>query len=195
MPDIVRAFVRQEEGECGRHQRADVIEGARPRRPQERFQLGEGEFDRIEIGTVRRKETELRSRLLDRRAHLGLLVDRQVVHHDDIAGAQRGDEDLFDIGPEHHGVDRAIEHRRRTQLGGAQSRDHRVGLPVTARRVIRDARAARTARIPTEQIGSDPRFVNEDIPVGVVERLPRAPPAACGGDISAPLFGGVYGFF
>jgi hypothetical protein len=61
--------------------------------------------------------------------------------------------------------------------------------------VIGDARTARTARIPAEQIGSDSRFVDEDESVGGVERLPLAPLASCGRDISAPLFGGVYGFF
>jgi hypothetical protein len=61
--------------------------------------------------------------------------------------------------------------------------------------VIRDTRAARTARIPPEQIGGDAGFVDEDKPAGVVERLARAPLPARGRDIRAPLFGGVYGFF
>jgi hypothetical protein len=61
--------------------------------------------------------------------------------------------------------------------------------------VIRDARAARTAPISAEQIGGDARFVDEDKSGGIVERLPRAPLPARGGDISATLFGGVYGFF
>jgi hypothetical protein len=61
--------------------------------------------------------------------------------------------------------------------------------------VIRRARATRTAGVPPEQIGGDAGFVDEDKPGGVVERLPRAPLPARSGDISATLFGGVYGFF
>jgi len=61
--------------------------------------------------------------------------------------------------------------------------------------VIAGARAAWTARIPAEQIGGDPRFVDKDEPVGSVERLPLAPLPAGSRDISATLFGGVYGFF
>jgi len=61
--------------------------------------------------------------------------------------------------------------------------------------VIGDPRAAHTARIPAEQIGGDPRFVDEDESVGELERLLRTPPSSCGRDISATLFGGVYGFF
>jgi len=195
MPDVVGALVGMKEAECGHHQRADLIEAARPRGAHERFQLREGEFDGIEIGTVGRKETELRAHLLDRGADLGLLVNGQVIHHDDVAGAQRRDQDLLDIGAERHRIDRSVEHRRRAQLGGTQRRDDRVGLPVTARRVIGRTRPARTARIPTKQIRGDARFVDEDKPGGVVEGLPLAPLPTRGGDISAPLFGGVYRFF
>ena len=42
----------------------------------------------------------MRARLLDRGPHLGLLVDREVVEHDDIAGAQRRHQHLFDVGEE-----------------------------------------------------------------------------------------------
>src|SRR5579859_4746474 len=98
MPDVVRALVREEEGECRPHQRADLVEGSWTRGPHERLELRESEFDRIEIRTVGRKEAELRAGLFDRRAHLGLLVDRQVVHHDDIPATQRWDEDLLNVG-------------------------------------------------------------------------------------------------
>jgi hypothetical protein len=195
MPDVVRALVREEEAQGRRHQRADLVEAPWTRGPQERLQLGEGEFDRIEIGTVRWKKTELRAGLLDRRAHVGLLVDRQVVHDDHIPPTQGGDQDLLDVGAEGHRVDRAVEHGRRAQLRGAQPGDHGVSLPVATRRVIRRARATRTAGVPPEQIGGDARFVDKDKPGGVVERLPLAPLPARGGDISATLFGGVYGFF
>ena len=195
MPDVVRALVREEEAEGRRHQRADLVEAPGTRGPQERLQLREGEFDGIEIGTVRWKKTELGPGLLDRRAHVGVLVDRQIVHDDHIPPTQGGDQDLLDVGAEGHRVDRAVEHGRRAQRRGAQPGDHGVGLPVATRRVIRDTRAARTAGIPPEQIGSDAGFVDEDKPAGVVERLARAPLPARGSDISATLFGGVYGFF
>jgi hypothetical protein len=195
MPDKVRAFVRQKETESGRHQLTDRIEAARSSGPEEGLQLGEGELDRIEIGTVGREKAEVGPGLLDRGAHLGLLVHRQVVHHDDVAAAQRGDQDLFDIGAERDRVDRPVEHGRRAQLGGAQRRDDRVSLPVATGRVIGDARPARTPPVAPEQIGRDARFVEEDILTGVVQRQALAPLSARGGDISATLFGCVYGFF
>jgi hypothetical protein len=53
---------------------------------QQPFELGEGEFDRIEVGTVRRQAEHLGTHGLDRRADAGLFVAGQVIHDHDIAG-------------------------------------------------------------------------------------------------------------
>ena len=147
MGDVVGALVRHEEPEGRRHQFADVVERARTRGPHQGFQFREGHLDRIEVGTVGRQKSELRARGFDRRAHLGLLMDGEVVEHDDIAPSERGHEDLLDVGAERDGVDRAIEDRRGRQLGGAERGDYRVRLPMAARGVIRNARPARASRI------------------------------------------------
>jgi len=140
MPDVVRALIGREEPESRSHQFADVVERAWTRGAEERLQFGEGLFDRIEVGTVGREKAQERTGLLNRRAHLGLFVSGEIVEHDDIAGAQRGHQDLVDVGAERVIVDRAIEHRRRGQRRGAERRDHGVGLPVAARRVIPNPR-------------------------------------------------------
>lgn len=142
MPDVVRALVGREEPEGRRHQRADVVERARTRGAEERLEFGEGEFDGIEVRAVRREKSQARTGLLNRRAHLGLFVGGEIVEHDNIARAQRGHQDLLDVGAEGVIVDRPIEHRRRGQFRGAERSDHRVCLPVAARRVIPNARSA-----------------------------------------------------
>ena len=147
MPDVVRALTGHEEAERRRHQLADVVEGARTRRAQERLQFGEGEFDRIEVGTIGREKAQERTGLLDRHAHVGLLVGGKIVEDDDIARAQRRHQDLLDVGTERGVVDRPIEHGGRGQLRGTERRDDRVRLPMTARRVIANARPARAAGI------------------------------------------------
>src|SRR5947209_8137066 len=63
VPDVVRTLVGHEEAEGRRHQLADVVEGARTRRAQERLEFGEGEFDWIEVGTVGREKSQERSGL------------------------------------------------------------------------------------------------------------------------------------
>src|SRR5438270_9195172 len=54
-------------------------------------------------------------RSLDELAHSWPLVAGQVVHDDDVAGPELGDEDLFDIGLEGAPVDRTVEHRSRSE--------------------------------------------------------------------------------
>jgi hypothetical protein len=74
-------------------------------------------------------------------------MGREVVEHDDITWSQRGHQHLLDVGAEGGVVDWSIEHGGRGQLGGAKRRDHRVRLPVAARRVIRDARPTQAAGV------------------------------------------------
>ena len=143
MPDVVRAFIGRKEPERRDQQLADVVERPRTRRAEERLQFGEREFDRIEVGTVGRQESQARTGLLNRRAYLGLFVGGEIVEHDDIARTQRGHQDLLDVGAEGVIVDRPIEHRGRGQLRGAERGNHRVRLPVAARRVIPNARPAK----------------------------------------------------
>jgi hypothetical protein len=195
VPDVVRALIRQKQCESGTDQLADVLEGAWTNGAEERLEFREREFDWVEIGTVRREKAQVRTGLLDGKADLGLLVGGEIVEHDHIAAAQRGHEDLLHIGPERDVIDRAVKHGRGRQLGRAQRRDHRVGVPVAARRVIRDARAAQTTGIAAEQIGGDARFVDEHVGAGIVKRQQVGPPTARGRDVSATLFGCVYGFF
>jgi hypothetical protein len=57
------------------------------------------------------------------------------------------------------------------------------------------ARATRTASIASYQIGGDATFVQKDVPVGVVRRLPLAPEPSLRSYVSAALFVGVYRFF
>ena len=149
MPGIVGAFVGREEAERSGDQAADLLKAARTRGAQERFQFGECEFDRIEVGAVGREETNLRARLLDRRSDLGLFVDNEVVQHDDIARSQRGHQHLFDVGKETRAIDWSIEHGWRGETVEAERGDHRVRLPVTAGRVIAEPGAARTPAIAT----------------------------------------------
>jgi len=89
----------------------------------------------------------MRTGLLNGRAHLGLLVGGEIIEHDDIALAQRGHEDLLDVGAEGGSVDRPIEDGRRGQLRRTEGRDHRVRLPMAARRVIANAGPAQAAGV------------------------------------------------
>ena len=87
MADVVDAFSGGEEFERGGDERADLIEGARPRGAEQRFQFGEGQFDRIEVGAVGWEKAEMRADRFNRGAHLRLCVYRQIVEDHDVTGS------------------------------------------------------------------------------------------------------------
>lgn len=195
MSDVVPALGRREERKRGSRECGDVLEGARARGPEEGFQLRERHLDRIEVGTVGRQKSDLRASGLDRRAHLGLLVDDEIVEHDDIARSECRDQHLLHVGTKAGGVDRPIEHRRRREALGPERGDDRVRLPMAAGGVIAQAHAAETAPVSPQEIGRDAAFIEKDVMPGVAQRQPVAPPAPLSGDVGPPLFVGVQGFF
>ncbi len=119
----------------------------------------------------------------------------EIVEYDDVAGSQCGHEHLLDVGEERGIVERAIEDGGRREAVDAQASHHRVRLPVAARRVVMQPCAAGAAPVAAQQVGGDPRFVDEDIGPRIVQGL-GVPPASTGGDDVRPaLFVGVYRFF
>lgn len=195
MSDIVPTLGRRKEGERGSRECGDVVEGTRSRAPEEGFQFREGHLDRIEVGTVGRQKSDLRAGGHDGRTHVCLLVDGEIVEHDDIARSERRYKHLLDVGEKAGVVDRPVEHGRRREAVGAQRGDDRVRLPMTAGCVIAQPHAAETAPVSAQQIGRDAAFIEKDVLPGVAQRQPVAPTAPLSGDVGAPLFVGVYRFF
>ena len=64
------------------------------------LELGEGILDRIEIGTVGRQIAEFRPAGFDSLPDAGDLVGGQIVHDDDVAWPQVGDQHLLAPGQE-----------------------------------------------------------------------------------------------
>ena len=195
MPHEIPAFLRREERQRDRDELDDLVEAAWSGRAQEGFQLRKRELDGIEVGAVRREESDEGPRLFNGGLHGRLFVDGQVVEHHDVAWSQRGHEHLFDVGEEGGIVDRAIEDRRRLQAVPPQRSDHGVRLPVSAGRVIAEPQAAWAAAVAPQQIGRDAGFIEKDEVPGIAQRLRILPVAAGRGDVRTALFVGVYGFF
>src|SRR4051794_18246572 len=84
---------------------------------QECLEFGEGVFDWVEVGTVRRQIEQRRSSSLDQRSDAWRLVARQVVHDDDVSRAHLRDENLLDVDLEGVAIDRTVEHERGDQAG------------------------------------------------------------------------------
>ena len=77
---------------------------------QVRLELGEGHLDWVEVRAVGREEEEFGAGRFDPVADLLSLVAGQVVHDDDVARSQLGDQHPLDMGLEGQAVDRSVEH-------------------------------------------------------------------------------------
>ena len=75
-----------------------ALDGSLSSLAQERFQLGEGVFDGVEVWAVGREVEELRAGCFYYLSHIRAFVTWQVVHNHDVALAQFGQENFFDVG-------------------------------------------------------------------------------------------------
>ncbi len=87
----------------------DGLVGSRSDFSQQGFELGEELFDRVEVRGVFRQEDEASSDVADRLPHGLAFVRAEIVEDHDIAGLERRDEELFDIGAKALAVDGAVE--------------------------------------------------------------------------------------
>jgi hypothetical protein len=134
--DVICALTWREGLERIGHKRCDTIECSGSRRPEERLEFGERLFDRIEVGTIRRQKPNVCADGFNRGANLRLFVHGEVIEDDDIAGAERRHQDLFDVGEKAHIVDGAIEYRRGAEPLDRQRRDRRRRFPMTTGGVV-----------------------------------------------------------
>ena len=176
-------------------QRTDVVKRARAGRAEERFQFGEREFDRIEVGAVGWEKPELGAHGFDGGADLRLFVDGEVIEDDHIARLERRRQDLLDVGEERWIVDRAVEHGRGPEAVEPERGDDGVRLPMATGCVIAEAGARGTAPVAAQQIRGHAAFIEEHILAHVAQRLPRPPLPTRRGDIRPTLFVGVFRFF
>src|ERR1700730_11311098 len=88
---------------------ADGFDGAHGDLAQEVLDLGEDLLDRVQVRRVFRQEEELGTCCANELAYRFGFVTAEIVHDDDVAGTQRGDEDFLDIDPEALAVDGTVE--------------------------------------------------------------------------------------
>lgn len=195
MSHEVATFSGSEEPECRRDQRTDVVKRVRACGAEERLQFGKGEFDGIEVGTVRRKKSDLSAGGFEGRTNLGLFVDGKVIEHDHIPRLQRRYQHLLDVGEKGRIVDRSVEHGWCAKAGDPERRHDCVRFPMATWRVIPKACADRTAAVTPQQVRRHAAFIQKDVLPHVPQRLPGLPLSARRCDVRPTLFVGVYRFF
>jgi len=180
-------------------QLADVhpygVDGAFGGFAQQGFELGEDLLDWIEVRAVGRQEQEMCAGLADGPTHGFALVAAEVVHDDDVAGPERGNEALLDPGSEGHAVDRSVEHVGRVYPITSQGGDEGHGAPVAEGRIATHAMAFAAPAMGAHHVGLHPGLIDEDETISRDPTLilpPARPPAR---DVAPGLFGGQQRFF
>ena len=192
---VVSAFDRCEEVDHAADRRPEAIDGSLGGLAQERLELGESVLDWVEVGRVGRQVEEARARRLDPLSGRLPLVAGQVVHDDDVALAQFGNEDALDIGLEGVAIDWAVEHEGRDHATGGQAGDESRRFPVAMRDADAQAFAAAAAAVGARHFGRSPGLVDEDQTFGIKVKLAFEPGLAPLQNVGAVLLGGVRGLF
>jgi hypothetical protein len=139
------------------------VDGPRRRGAQPRLELAEQLLDRVEVRAVRRQVADLGPGLTDQPGHLRRLMAGQVVHHDDVAGAQGRRQAFTDVRLEAFGIRRPVEGQARTLQHapepncGGQSED----LPMAVRHWAVYPFATGGAAVGTVHRRSRPALVDE----------------------------------
>jgi len=193
--DVAAALVRAEALQAVTEERPQRFDRSTARRADDRLQFREAEFDRIEVGAVRRQIQQRGAGVRDRLADPADFVRTEVVRDDEIADVQGRDEDLFDVGEKARPVDRAVEDARCRETGHAERRDEGARLPAGKRRVVVDPGAPRRPPVSAQEIRGDAGLIEKDEVRRIPRRRPLAPVGAGRGDVRARVFAGAYRFF
>lgn len=162
---------------------------------QMRLQFAEGQLDWIEIGRIGRQISQCRPCGFDRLPGAGHLVDRQVVHHDNVAALEGRNKIVLHISEKHCSVHGTLKDERCSHPAQTQAADKRDDFPVPVRHVIDQPLADRAATAKSHHGAIRPSLIDKDQP-GRVELALLAHPASAGADhIGALLLGGIQSFF
>ena len=117
------------------------------------LQLREAQLNRIQVGAVLWEETARRTDGLDGGAHRRTPMHRQIVQHDDVAGAQRRCEHVFDVGADAHAIDRTVEDGMGREAGHAQGGEQGRRVPAAVWGMVDHALAPLPTAVAANQVG------------------------------------------
>lgn len=159
------------------------------------LEAGECLFDWVEVWAVGWEEAQGRASCFDQFAHRCALVAGEVIHDDDVAGAQFRHQHLGNIGFEPVSVDRPVEHHWRDHPGHAQGGNQRSGFAVAVREAHAQALAFRAAAMTAGHIGGGPGLVDEHETLGGKIKLSVEPLVPLFQDIGTVLLYGMASLF
>ncbi len=159
------------------------------------FDLGEGLFDGIQVGRIRRQKPKPCSCISDHPANGLALMAAKIVENDDVTFPERRDELLLDISAETQAVDRPVEDAWSSQAIAPQGGKEGQGPPSTVRCVSPQSLALRPPSAQRSHIGLDPGLVDEHETAGIEAILPCLPAFTPAFYVRTPLLKSEQSFF
>src|SRR3974390_1813292 len=100
MPEVVSTFFSAETRQERANGAAKPGHRSLGQLAQQSLEFAEGHLDWVEVGRVLGQVAKGRPDVLDHLTYAFALVEIDVVHHDDVAAPESGDEALLDVGEE-----------------------------------------------------------------------------------------------
>src|SRR5215471_3874664 len=186
MGEEVEAFAGRDVRENGGDRAVDGIAGSAGSLAQPMLEFGEEHLDGVEVRGVLGQEEEPGAGGPDGTAHRFGAVRTQIVHDDDVAWLERGNEDLFDIEQETLSVDRSLDQPWCDDPIVTQAGDKGHGFPTAPWNLGQQALTAGGPTAKGGHVGPGPSLVDEDKARGINATLigpPLRPPASHVGPI------------
>ncbi len=163
--------------------------------PQMRFEFGKGQFDRIEVWTVRRQIAHTNVPSGGQFSNILDFVCGEVVQNEGVARPQLGTEHLLEIDGENFGINRAFHQEGSGDAFMAQRRDEGGTLPVAVGNGALAALPSWATPIMASQPGVQAGLINEHQLPHIPRRLSPSPKSAGGLNVGPILLGGARRFF
>jgi hypothetical protein len=195
MPEVVGTFSSAEAWQERSDRRPETGNCSLGGLAQECLELAEVHLDGIKIGRVLGQVAKCRASPLDCLADGRSFVNIDVVHDDDIAAPERGDQTLLDIGQEHLSVHGAVDHHRGGYFIMTQGGDERDRPPISAWGSPDQLDTSPTATIEPHHLGGDSSFIDKHQPSGIKHALLSDPASARPRHVGALLFRRPQAFF
>ena len=173
----------------------DLLEAARVRLAQQRLELGERLFDRVQVGTIGRQMEQLGAHRTECAAYRWVLMATQIVHHHDVACPQGRNQELLQPGEETLSVDRAVQDARRGDALTSQSGHEGECLARAVWHFANQTLTFGAAAMQAGHVGLRPGLVDEDQAASTDLALPLLPLAPSPDNVSAILLTGAQAFF
>ena len=173
----------------------EVIDGAESLASEGGFDLREGLFDGVEVGAVGRQVEGVGVAGGEERSDAGELMGAEVVHDDEVAGPEGGQQNLTEVGFEVGPGEGAVDNHRGAEAGEAEAAEEGGRFPVTVRDGIDHPLADRSPAIEAGHRRRAEGLVEEDEATRVDPRLDDLPFRPFEDDVRPVAFGGPEGLF